>query len=199
MRELYEQFIAYARLYADRIPVYVPKDNELALTAVSAATVISDVCQAISSGSAAARGPLLLGGEPPSKVETLGDASNPSRFLAGPNPVCDDWTKATDQFRNDSADWARIDANIPASGWTPEQRALYESMVPLLQSSADTLEKLGRNSDNPTLDDFAALAGQYRRAFAEAIPTYSASDGHLYDVSLHSTGIILGACDALRE
>lgn len=198
MRELYEQFIAYARLYADRIPIYVPKDNELALTTVSAATVISDVCQAVSSGSAAARGPLLPGGEPPSKIGPLGDASNPSRFLAEANPVCDDWKKATDQFRNDSEDWARIDANIPASQWTPDQRAMYQSMVPLLQSSADTLEQLGRDSGNPTWEDFATLAAQYRRAFAEAIPTYSASDGHLYDVSLHSTGIILGACDVLR-
>ncbi len=35
MRELYEQFIAYSRAYADRIPTYTPPDDNLALVAVS--------------------------------------------------------------------------------------------------------------------------------------------------------------------
>ena len=36
MRELYEQFIAYARAYAQRIPNYIPADNNLVGTATSA-------------------------------------------------------------------------------------------------------------------------------------------------------------------
>jgi len=31
MRELYEQFIAYSRAYADRIPTYTPPDDNFAL------------------------------------------------------------------------------------------------------------------------------------------------------------------------
>ena len=35
MRELYEQFIAYARAYADSLPTYTEADNHLASIAVS--------------------------------------------------------------------------------------------------------------------------------------------------------------------
>ena len=35
MRELYEQFIAYSRAYAERIPTYTPQDDNLALASVT--------------------------------------------------------------------------------------------------------------------------------------------------------------------
>jgi hypothetical protein len=119
--------------------------------------------------------------------------------LNKPNSACSDWTNATSDFRTKTADWANIDANLSASQWTPEQRASYEDVVPVMQAAADTLERIGRTSNNPIFEDIAMLAAQYRRAFAQSISTYTAADGHLYDVSLHSTGIILGACDALAE
>ena len=57
MRELYEQFIAYSRAYADRIPMYTPPDDDLALVSTTTGNSIGDVCAAISYGSAPAWGP----------------------------------------------------------------------------------------------------------------------------------------------
>ena len=55
MRQLYEQFIAYGRAYADAIPSYTPKDDLLARTASTATAALNNICSAITFGSAAAR------------------------------------------------------------------------------------------------------------------------------------------------
>lgn len=69
-------------------------------------------------------------------------------------------------------------------------------MTPVMRQSADKLEELGNRSENPTLRDLAMLAAQYLRAYAEAIPTYTPADQHLYNVSLKSVGVVIEACKA---
>ncbi|WP_219996726.1 hypothetical protein, partial [Mycolicibacterium fortuitum] len=194
VRELYEQFIVYARAYADAIPTYTPADDSLMAVGGTAANVLSSICQAISFGSAASRAVLVPAGTPPETVALPGDPSNPKRFLTKPDPVCPDLRTASDQFLADVADWLKIDPKIPASQWSPEQQALNEAVVPVLRQSADELDELGRRSDNSTLQDFAALAAQYRRAYAQAIPTYTAADQHLYDAGLYPVGVLTAAC-----
>lgn len=196
MRQLYEQFIAYARAYADAIPSYTQPDNALVKTASSLSNILTDVCQTISNRSAAARAPLVPATAEPAKIAPLGDPAHPERFLTSPNSVCPDWVSAADQFRADTADWTKTDPNIPAAQWSPEQRALNEDLIPLLRQSADALEELGQRSGNATLQDFAQLAAQYRRAYAQAIPTYSVADSYLQRVGVFPVGMVTSACAA---
>ncbi|TPW90276.1 hypothetical protein [Mycolicibacterium fortuitum] len=199
MRQLYEQFIAYARAYTDSIPTYTERDNALVQTTLSVGNVLTDVCQAISFGSAAARAPFVPEADAPTNVATPGDPANPKRFLATPNAVCPDWTAEADRFRADTAAWKNTDPNIPAAEWSPEQKALNDAVIPVLRQSADSLEELGEHSDNPTFQDFAQLAAQYRRAYAQAIPTYSVADRHLQRVGVISVGMVTSACEAAGE
>ncbi|GAT06154.1 uncharacterized protein RMCFA_6265 [Mycolicibacterium fortuitum subsp. acetamidolyticum] len=196
MRELYEQFIAYARSYIEAIPAYTPADDALIRTAGSAGNVVTSICQAISFGSAAARAPLVPAGTAAEAVASPADPSNPKRIFTEPDPVCPDVQAASDQFLADVADWLKIDPNIPATQWSPEQQALNDAVIPVLRQAADKLDELGRRSDNSTLQDFTALAAQYRRAYAQAIPTYTPADQHLYDASLYPVGVITAACKA---
>lgn len=197
MREVYEQFIAYARAFADRIPTYTPADNPLDLTARTATNIVTRVCEAIKSGSAAARSPLVPAGDPPSQVAPLGDPTNPERLLTSPNAVCQEWQTTADRFLSDIDAWRQTDSNIPAGQWSPEQKALSEKVAPVMRSSADELEALGQRSENPIWQDIAELAAQYRRGYAQALPTYTQADVNLYYVSLYSAGVIRGACDAV--
>jgi hypothetical protein len=197
MRELYEQFIAYARAYAERISTYTPPDNELALTQTPATAAIGNVCAAINYGSAAARGPLVAPATPPTKVASPGDPAAPKRFLTSPNPVCSDWQKTLNQFTADTIDWRTVNPDIPASAWTPDQKSVNDAVAPVMSASADTLEKLGQRSGNPTLQDFAVLAAQYRRGYVKALPTYTAADNYLEEASLYATGVVLGACNSV--
>ncbi|WP_301124249.1 hypothetical protein, partial [Mycolicibacterium fortuitum] len=196
MRELYEQFIAYARAFADAIPSYTDRDNSLMSAASTASNVLSSICQSIAFGSAAARAPLVPGGTAPETVAQPENPSNPKRFLASPDPVCPDVQAAADQFLADVTDWLKIDPNIPASQWSPEQQALNDAVIPVLRHTSDKLDELGQRSDNSTLRDFLALAAQYRRAYAQAIPTYTPADQHLYDAGLYPVGVVTAACRA---
>src|ERR1700751_3955264 len=117
MRDLSQQFIAYARAYAERVPKYTPADNNLAGAANSASSALGAICAAISDGPEAARGPMVPPSAPPSDIAPVGNPVNPQPFLTSSNPVCDDWKSALDQFGRDTEAWQRLDPNVPAIYW----------------------------------------------------------------------------------
>ncbi|CDO06640.1 Vmc-like lipoprotein signal peptide domain-containing protein [Mycolicibacterium cosmeticum] len=198
MRELYEQFIAYARAYADRIRGYTPQDDRLAVTAVTTTEVLSNICQAITYGSAAARAPLTTPAQPPTSIAPVGNPNDPQRFLIGSETQCKAWSDAMDAYSANTAinAWLKIDPNIPASQLTPEQKAQTDAAVPVLQSFAEQLADIGSQSENPTFQDFAILASQYKLAYISAIPTLVPSDNYLYDAGRYIPGVIRGACES---
>ncbi len=197
MRDLYEQFIAYARAYAERIPKYTPADNNLAGAANSAASALGSICAAIADGSAAARGPMVPPAAPPSDIAPVGNPANPQPLLTTPNPICSQWQSALDQFGKDTAAWQQIDPNIPSILWNREQKATNYAVAPVMNAYASKLEQLGRQSDNAVWQDLANLSAQYRRAFVVALPTYTPTDNHLANAANYASTTILGACAAV--
>ncbi len=196
IRELYEQFIAYSRAYAERIAQYSPVDDTLAGTANSASSALGAICSAITDGSAAARGPLVEPQAAPTQPAPAGNPANPQRFLTNPNIVCSDWKSALDQFGTQSADWQEVNPSIPAILWNKDQKAANYAIAPVMTSLANKLEQLGRRAGNPVLQDFAALSFEYRRAFVLAIPTYSPADNHLANAANYVSTTVMGACMA---
>jgi hypothetical protein len=197
MRELYQQFIAYARAYAERIPKYTPADNNLAGAANSASSALGAICAAIADGPAAARGPLVPPSAPPSDIAPVGNPVNPQPFLTTTNPVCEDWKAALDQFGADTAPWQKLDPNVPAIYWNREQKAINYAVGPVMNTYAGKLEQLGRQSDNAIWQDLANLSAQYRRAFVVSLPTYTPTDNHLANAANYVSTTILGACAAV--
>jgi hypothetical protein len=59
------------------------------------------------------------------------------------------------------------------------------------------MQQLGRRSNNPTLQDFAELSAQYRRAFVLALPTYDPSDNYLANAATFISTTVLGGCAAV--
>jgi hypothetical protein len=194
MRELYEQFIVYSRAYADNIPTYTPQDDRLAVVSTTVSNAIGYICAAISYGSAAARGPLVQPLAAPSQVAPVGGPADPKRFITEPNSVCADWLAASTKFSNDTADWLPTDPDIPVSQWSPEQRAINDAVAPVMSAFADELQRLGERSGNPTLQDFAELSAQYRRAYVQSLPTYTPSDKYLANSALVLGGVVEAAC-----
>lgn len=197
MRELYEQFIAYSRAYADSIPTYTPRADYLARVSITAADAISRICAAVNYGSAAARGPLVPPIETPSENAPMQDPSNPDRFLENPNPVCTNWDSTLRQFQADTTAWLKTDPDIPASQWTPEQKAINDEVAPIMERLATRMNELGEQSANPTLQDFAALSAQYRLAYVKALPTYTPADKYLASTSIRLAAMINSACQAV--
>ncbi|WP_231976685.1 hypothetical protein [Mycobacterium sp. E740] len=196
MRELYEQFIAYARAYSDAIPAYEPADENLARVMINSGATIYFICNAIQSQSAQARAPLVNPSPDTKKVAPLGDPWRPSRFLSHGDSVCGEWASLLRGFDASTGAWQNLDPATPATSWTSEQRAVVESVIPQMTQFADRAEELARETTNPVLQDFAFLTAQYRRAYAKALPTYSEADSWLTSASASAASTIFNACKA---
>jgi hypothetical protein len=199
VREMYEQFIAYARLFADKAKQYDANDNHLPAVVDGLASSLVDVCGAITYGSAATQAPFVPKAATPSHPSDLGDPASPQIFMTNADPVCAEWLSTYEKFDADTADWRRIDPNIPAAQWTPDQKAVVDAVVPIMTAFADKAAQLGQDSKNPTFQDFATLSAQYRRAYLFALPTYTPADNYLVTSSTFIAMSINPACSAAEK
>jgi hypothetical protein len=133
---------------------------------------------------------------PPSKVASVGDPLTSATFLDSANSVCPEWASTVANYDDNIRDWLTVDAKIPANQWTPEEKAINDAVAPFMSSNADELERLGRQSGNPTLEDIAILAAQYRRAYVAALPTYTSPDGFLAQSASYLVKTVEWACKA---
>jgi hypothetical protein len=198
MRELYGQFIAYAETFTERIPDYVASDDNLAVVADTAGSALSNICSAIDYRSAQPIAPLISQPDAPTQVSALGNSARPQRFLSTSDGICSDLHPLISKFSDDTAAWRALDAAIPATDWNPQQKATNDAVASVMAAYADDVEKLGRRSDNPVLQDFLVLGAQYQRAFVKAIPTYTAADGYLSEAAVYLVGTVRWACEAVR-
>ena len=104
---------------------------------------------------------------------------------------------ALDKFGADTAEWTEIDPSIPATYWNPQQKAINLAVGPVMISLANKMQQLGRRSGNATMQDFAELSAQYRRAFVLSLPTYDPSDNYLANAATFLSTTVLGACASI--
>ncbi|MBJ7341848.1 hypothetical protein [Mycolicibacterium sp.] len=195
VRELYAQTTAYLTAYADSVATYVPANDNLAQTATSTAQALTSICEAIANGSATARAGLI----PATADPTASTASTgpPTPFFTPPtDPVCSRWHALVAKYTTAFAPWRGTNQAVPATQWGPAQRSINDAVAPLMVAFADDAETLGQGTANGVFQDFAVLAGEYRRAFAAALPTYVPADGALTRTASAATGAIDSACMA---
>jgi hypothetical protein len=195
VRELYEQIIAYARAYVDSIPTYEVRDNLLANTFVNAQVAVLSLCNSITYGSAV-RATLDPPAAPSSPVP-LGDPANPQRFVTKSDATCEAWIPREDKFVADTDAWSKYDSGIPAANWSPEQRAANEAAFPVTAAYTDAIEKAGRSSGNPILEDFAVAAALYMRAWVNAGINFVPADGWLNATGSRFGNVVSSACEAV--
>nr|WP_228768989.1 hypothetical protein [Mycolicibacterium malmesburyense] len=197
MREIYEQFIAYARAYSDAIPSYTPPDDHLARVVTSTGAMVVYICAAVDYSSAAARGPLIGTPPPPTELSPLSPPGDTDRFMLSPDRICSDWSRALNEFNDHTKAWQALDSSKAAGDWTPKERATAEAVIPTMEQFADRIEELGRSSPNPVVQDFATLAAQYRRAYASSLPSYTPADSFLTSTSRNAASAVYEACQVV--
>ena len=193
MRILYEQYIAYSRAFVERIPSYAPQDDSLVSASNSAASSLANICGAILYRSAQAAAALVQP-VPGPDVIPVPNASVSSMQLLKPDSICADWDAMVESFSNETEAWRSIDKNIPASDWTREQKSINDAVGPIMTENADRIQDLGRKSDDPSVEDIALLAAQYRRAFVVANSTYKGSDSYLALSATNLVRLVTAAC-----
>jgi len=199
MRELYVQFGAYVRGFDDKFQTYTASDQHLPEVVDGIAASLVNICAAITYGVAQAQAPLVPAAAAPSELSPIDDPATSLRFVNKNAPVCSEWATVFEKFDADTANWRALRSDIPADQWTLEQKALNDAVVPLMNTFADDLERLGRSSNNPVLDDFAVLAAQYRRAYVRALPSYTSVDNYLANASTNLVKSVYSACKAVGD
>jgi hypothetical protein len=196
VREMYEQFVAYGRAYANSISHYTPDDNYLASANVNIGTALFALCNAITYGSTS-RSLGVPSAPPPSQIASPQDPPGSKPFVtSNDDSSCTSWVQDEQRFVAATADWSKLDAAVPASDWTPEQRATQQAVLPILSAESDSMESAGRKSSNPILEDFAVAGAVYLRAYLEAGDTYVKADGWLSNVAFRLNNAISSACQA---
>ena len=199
VRELYEQFIAYGRAYADSVQSYAPTNNYLARAHVAAAYALDSICNAITYGSAARWSTSVPTGDPPSNFPSPSDPERAERFMETRDDKCIELNARRDTFIADTKNWVNQDPSIPASQWNPTQRAAADAVIPVMNAYGSDIAALGRSSRNPTFRDLASLVDVYVRAYANSLPTYETSDDYLIIAGTRVANLLAAACDAAES
>jgi hypothetical protein len=201
MRELYEQFIAYARAYSDSLTNYFPQlDVKLGVAAETSLNALVSTCNAIGDGAAVARSVLVSPEPGPTQPAPPQDPANPHRFIStADKTTCGEWSTVDQKFDDTPAvkDWKKFDGKVPIGQWSPQQKAVADALGPLALTNADDIVRVAGRSSNPTIQDFAGFAAVYQRAFSKSLPTYGAHDGQLRTVAAGVRAMITAACSAV--
>ncbi len=197
MRELYEQFVVYARAFADIIgPKYFPPNAALGGTTESLFNALVSICTTAETGAAKARAALVSAPDAPSNVAAPQDPANLQRFLAtGDLAACGDVTSASKKFQDNPTfkDWDKSGG----SQSTPQQKALNDAVAPLMLNLADDIQQAVGRSNNPVMLDFGTLLALYQRVFAKALPTYSTADSELEGAATYLRYTFRDGCAAV--
>lgn len=196
VRELYEQFIAYGRAYADSIPSYEPSDDALATANVNASSAIIGICNTITYGSVN-RALALGAAPPPSQIAPVSNPDEARPFIEKSDDTCASWIERSDKFAADTTAWEQLDSSVPASQWTPERRAMEAAVLPLLTTYADQLASSAQQSGNPVLDDFGVAASLYIRSYVSVGDKYTSADSWLSYTGFRLSQLVKGACRAV--
>jgi len=193
IRELYEQFIAYGRAYADAVPNYTAADGYLAGTNVAIGNTLKGVCNSITYKSHT-RSLAIETASKPTSIAAVGNPADPHRFVSSSDSTCATWISNDEKFGAGSGDWQTQDSNISGAQWTPEQRAIQLAALPVLSTLAKDMESTGRQSGNPVLEDFAVLGALYLRAYVGAGDSYTPADSWLSFTGLRINNTVAAAC-----
>jgi hypothetical protein len=195
MRELYEQFAAYASIFVGRVTSYTPDDESYAAISNTLVSVVSNVCAAIQFDSAQAVAGAVEGVSPTARLdEPIEHGSEIFIRDGSSNSECEAWDEVAVTYNREIADWQKIDPAIAVEDWTPEQKATIDRVTPVMSTTADQFEEIGLNSDNAIFQDFALLSSQYLRAYVKTLPAYSSADDYLSRVANYMGGTINAAC-----
>jgi hypothetical protein len=115
-----------------------------------------------------------------------------------PDPACAEWSTITSGYIAKRADWVKTDPNIPASQWSPEQRAITMNVIPGMHSEATDLRALAPKAVDPVLRSLLQLEALYQDAFADRLPNYTGvDDKRLWQASIDAGNTVNSLCFAM--
>jgi hypothetical protein len=139
-------------------------------------------------------------GNPPAAGEIASANDTGPVTIITEDPTCAAWRPiATTLSKQQKQGWDRRNYSAPASAWTPEERALYESAADAMRSAADQTVELAKLTPHRVMRELYEQSIAYWRAYADSIPTYTEADNSLIGVASDASSAVVSICAAIEN
>ena len=114
------------------------------------------------------------------------------------DPTCASWRTVQDALAAaQSDDWSQRDPSIPASEWTPVQKAQFEAVGTGMRTAADQAVGFAKQTPHRVMRELYGQFIAYGRAYADSLASYSPDDDFLSRANVSLSSAIAGVCDAV--
>ena len=114
-----------------------------------------------------------------------------------PDPVCAEWNPIATEYATKQEAWGKTDPNVPASQWSPEERALNIDIVPVLRAQAIDMRHLAAKATDPVLRTVMLEQASYEDAYADRLPDYQPADKALWEATVRFSSAVNSMCTAV--
>lgn len=114
------------------------------------------------------------------------------------DPTCEPSRPITDTLAQQQRHgWESRDYTLPASVWTPEQRAMHEEVAEAMRRAADQSVQLAKNTPHRAMRELYEQSITFWRAYADSVPDYSPGDNYFAMAAGNASGAIVAICSAI--
>ncbi|MCB0949551.1 MAG: hypothetical protein KDB44_09790 [Mycobacterium sp.] len=104
-------------------------------------------------------------------------------LLREKDPVCDEWIVVSNKLASNEEKWAASNRGVPATAWSPEQRAIFSQVSEAMVMAADQYEAMLPKARDVVIQELIAQTIVYLRSYVERVPNYVESDGLIAGVA----------------
>jgi hypothetical protein len=147
-------------------------------------------------GAPAPPSPSTFGTLPASEVASAND-TGPVAVITE-DRSCAGWGRINNALAAQEAEgWDQRDPSIPASAWTPDQRAPYLTVGDAMRHAAGQTAALAKLTPHRVMRELYEQATAYWLAYADRIPTLTRADDTLTRVPAAISGALVAICGAI--
>lgn len=115
-----------------------------------------------------------------------------------PDPVCSQWQRASVGYDGKQQSWVKTDHRVPASRWSPKQRAVTLAVVPVMRQEAAELRALADKSTDPLLTGLLRAQSRYVDNYATKLPKFEPRDHANWTAATAMDGAVKAVCSTPR-
>ncbi|WP_317158183.1 hypothetical protein [[Mycobacterium] appelbergii] len=114
------------------------------------------------------------------------------------DPVCAEWGRVAASFSKKQQAWAKTDPRVPASRWSPKQRAVTLAVIPVMKEEAAAMRRLADKAVDPFLVGIMKGQAVYEDEYAKRLPKFQPRDHDYWQAASALRGTVKSVCSAVK-
>lgn len=134
----------------------------------------------------------------PVVLDEPGKRSTQAFAAPSPDPVCAQWQGVSGGYDSKQQAWVRTDHRVPASRWSPKQRSVTMSIIPVMRDQAAELRRLADKAADPLLMGLLRAQSRYVDSYATTLPKFEPADHANWTAASAMDGAVRAVCATPR-